>query len=218
DAGDGGGAGDAGSTGSGRSGRSGRSNGSEKAPVLRLGLRLVHGLGARARARLEEALAEGPFANIPDVVRRTGLDRRALRALAEGGAFDTMVSDVPEADRRRMARWRVREAERGPAGPLAPLPDPGAGDAAPPPALPPLSPWELTAADYRLTSVSLNGHPMRHLRSLLTPNGVRTAREACSGRDGDAVAVAGLVICRQRPGTAKGFVFLTLEDETGWIN
>ena len=59
---------------------------------------------------------------------------------------------------------------------------------------------------------------MRHMREMLAPNGVCTAREACSGRDGEPIAVAGMVICRQRPGTAKGFVFLTLEDETGWIN
>ena len=187
-------------------------------PVLRLGLRLVSGLGARARERLEGALAEGPFTSIADVVRRTRLDRRALRALAEAGAFDSMVKDVPAAERRRVALWRVLEAERGPAGPLAPLPVSTPGDGSPPPPLPPLSPWELTTADYRTTGVSLNGHPMRHMRKVLAPNGVRTAREACSGRDGQSVAVAGMVICRQRPGTAKGFVFLTLEDETGWIN
>jgi error-prone DNA polymerase len=70
-----------------------------------------------------------------------------------------------------------------------------------------------------MTGLSLNGHPMVHLRSLLTPNGVRTARDLCAqGRDGERVATAGLVICRQRPGTAKGFVFLTLEDETGCVN
>ena len=81
-----------------------------------------------------------------------------------------------------------------------------------------MSPLELTEADYRLTGISLNGHPMRHLREVLAPNGVLTARAAHRRRDGERVAVAGLVICRQRPGTAKGFVFLTLEDETGMIN
>ena len=82
-----------------------------------------------------------------------------------------------------------------------------------------MSPGELTEADYRMTGVSLNGHPMVHLRRLLKPNGVLTAAEIMQrARDGDHVAVAGLVICRQRPGTAKGFVFLTLEDETGMVN
>jgi error-prone DNA polymerase len=82
-----------------------------------------------------------------------------------------------------------------------------------------MSPGELTEADYRMTGVSLNGHPMAHLRRLLKPNGVLSAAElAGTARDGERVAVAGLVICRQRPGTAKGFVFLTLEDETGMVN
>src|SRR5205085_10556394 len=63
-----------------------------------------------------------------------------------------------------------------------------------------------------------NGHPMLHLRSLVQPNGVLSAAEVARARDGERVAVAGLVICRQRPGTAKGFVFLTLEDETGMVN
>jgi error-prone DNA polymerase len=119
------------------------------------------------------------------------------------------------ARRRRAAVWRLLEAVRGPAGPLAPR-----SAARPvPAAVPAMSPYELTAADYRVTGVSLHGHPMQHLRPLLDPNGVRTARDLVErGRDGDRVAVAGLVICRQRPGTAKGFVFLTLEDETGTIN
>ena len=69
-----------------------------------------------------------------------------------------------------------------------------------------------------MTGVSLNGHPMRHLRPLMQPNGVLSAVDVARRRDGDRVAVAGLVICRQRPGTAKGFVFLTLEDETGMVN
>ena len=82
-----------------------------------------------------------------------------------------------------------------------------------------MSQLETTDADYRVTGLSLNGHPMRHLRALLAPNGVVTARELfANGRDGSTVAHAGLVICRQRPGTAKGFVFLSLEDETGILN
>ena len=112
-----------------------------------------------------------------------------------------------------VALWRVFEAEREAPGPLALFPESRV-----PAVLPAFSPPQLTEADYRLTGLSLNGHPMRHVRPLLTPNGVRTAREIHTMKDGDAVAHAGLVICRQRPGTAKGFVFLTLEDETGTIN
>jgi error-prone DNA polymerase len=69
-----------------------------------------------------------------------------------------------------------------------------------------------------MTGVSLNGHPMEHLRALLAPNDVLSAREVEGVHGGSRIAVAGLVICRQRPGTAKGFVFLTLEDETGLVN
>ena len=82
-----------------------------------------------------------------------------------------------------------------------------------------MTPGELTEADYRMTGVSLNGHPLLHLRRYLAPNGVMSAAQlARNAKDGERVAVAGLVICRQRPGTAKGFVFLTLEDETGMVN
>jgi error-prone DNA polymerase len=177
-------------------------------------LRLVRGLGASAREKLEQALRDGPFADVADVVARAGLDQRALRALAEAGAFDAMATDVPPEERRRTALWRVLEATRGDAGPLAPS-RPRDGR----PALPAMTRLETTDADYRMTGVSLNGHPMRHLRSVLEPNDVRTAKQLQdSGRDGERAAHAGLVICRQRPGTAKGFVFLSLEDETGILN
>ncbi|MCC7054862.1 MAG: PHP domain-containing protein [Gemmatimonadaceae bacterium] len=183
------------------------------APAVRLGVRSVRGLGAAARGKLEAALTEGAFSDVGDVVRRTKLDRRALRLLAESGAFDGMFAHEPLATRRRRALWEVLAAVRGDAGPLAPpvmLPDA---------ALPHMSMADLTEADYRVTGVSLNGHPMRHLRPLLQPNGIRTARDIQqNGRDTEQVAIAGLVICRQRPSTAKGFVFLSLEDETGIVN
>ena len=216
------------------------------APIVRLGLRSVLGLGSQARAKIEAAIhhegtkgavrtepaerdaaavsshpftsassapSPSPFLSILDFVHRSKLDRRPLRALAESGAFDAFVQDEPAARRRRVALWRVLEAERGAPGPLALFPE-----SAVPAGLPGFSPPELTEADYRLTGLSLNGHPMRHVRPLVVLNGVRSAREILSMRDGEPVAHAGLVICRQRPGTAKGFVFLTLEDETGTIN
>ena len=110
-----------------------------------------------------------------------------------------------------MALWEVLRAERGDAGPLAALPPCRPADF-----LPPMTPYELTEADYRMTALSLNGHPMSHLRREMTRLGVTRAIDLEG--DGGAVVVAGLVICRQRPGTAKGFVFLTLEDETGLVN
>ena len=122
------------------------------------------------------------------------------------------MSRAAEAARGGVA---VLEVARGDAGPLAPsrikldVPTPVAA----------MSPREITEADYRMTGISLNGHPMRHVRAMLRANGVRTAREILAlPRRHENVATAGLVICRQRPGTAKGFVFLTLEDETGLVN
>ncbi|HMA03777.1 MAG TPA: PHP domain-containing protein [Gemmatimonadaceae bacterium] len=184
--------------------------------AVRLGLRLVRGIGGKSRELLQHAVESGgTFASIGDVVARSGLDRRALRALAESGALDCFVPDEPSARRRRAAVWRMLEIERGDAGPLAPsrikLDVPQAVAA--------MSPREITASDYRMTGLSLNGHPLRHLRAMLRENGVRSAREILALPDGTRnVAAAGLVICRQRPGTAKGFVFLTLEDETGLVN
>ena len=189
----------------------------QSAPAVRLGIRSVRGLGAAARDKLERALAERPFTSVEDVVQRSGLDRRGLRHLAEAGALDGLLPDEPDIRRRRAALWAVLDAARGDAGPLAPRRRASRSENATP--LPPMSRVELTEADYRMTGISLAGHPMIHVRDVLVPNGVRTARDLLlNGRDGETVATAGLVICRQRPGTAKGFVFLTLEDETGLIN
>jgi error-prone DNA polymerase len=183
--------------------------------AVRLGLRTIRGLGTAAREKLEAALAEGPFTSITDVVHRTRLDRGSLRALAEVGALDAFVAHEPPERRRRAALWEVLRAEKGGHGPLF--------DAAPPEApampsiVPAMTPYEITEADYRMTALSLHGHPMLHLRPRLRRAGVTTASDLRQ-RTGGAVVVAGLVICRQRPGTAKGFVFLTLEDETGMVN
>jgi len=182
--------------------------------AVRLGVRLVRGLGAKARRALEAALRDGPFTSVDNAVQRVSLDKAAWRRLAEAGAFDTMFAHEPPARRRRVALWEVMAATRGPELPLAPRTAP-----APAPHVPAATPIELTEADYRMTGLSLTGHPMVHVRPHLALNGVFTAQEAHErGKDGQPVAVAGLVICRQRPGTAKGFVFLTLEDETGMIN
>ena len=185
------------------------------APAVRLGIRSVRGLGTTAQDKLEMALRDGPFTSVEDVVQRSGLDRRALRHLAEAGAFDSLLAHETDTKKRRAALWAVLDAARGDAGPLAPRRR-TATHVAPVPAM---TAVELTEADYRMTGISLTGHPMSHVRSVLEPNGVRTAHDLlCNGRDGETVATAGLVICRQRPGTAKGFVFLTLEDETGLVN
>lgn len=182
-------------------------------PAVRLGVRLVRGLGANARAMLEQALADGPFTSVQNFVDRVPLDRRGLRALAESGGFDRMFLHEPPERRRRVALWELLAASRGEL-PLAP------SHASPPPTtLVPLKPVELTEVDYRITGLSLTAHPMVHLRETLRLNDVKTAQFMREhARNGQRLAAAGLVICRQRPGTAKGFVFLTLEDETGMLN
>jgi error-prone DNA polymerase len=175
--------------------------------ALRIGLRYVRGLGEKARERLEPLLpGERPRA-LEAWVRESGLNVAQLRALAESGAFDGLWPD------RRSALWELLKHARGAAGPLAPV----AGDRRPAP-VPPLTPLELTEADYRTTGLSPAGHPLRHLRPALTAEHVVPAGELARRRDGDRVRVAGLVICRQRPATAKGFCFVTLEDETGLAN
>jgi error-prone DNA polymerase len=193
--------------------------------ALRLGLRLVRGLGPAARERLERAREEGPFASVEDVVRRTGLGEAELRALAEAGAFRTLWPG------RRAALWELLRRLRGDAGPLAPRrPEPGRPRAAmvvegssrrmegksfP---LAPLTRPERVAADYRATGLSTEGHPMEFLRGALERAGVLSAAALRGRSDGDEVRVAGIAICRQRPGTARGVTFMTLEDETGFAN
>jgi len=176
-------------------------------PAVRVGLRYVKGLGEKARARLEALLVGDRPAALEEWVRLSGLNVAQLRALAEAGAFDTLWPN------RRSALWEVLKHARGAAGPLAPV----AGDRRPAP-VPPLAPAELTEADYRITGLSTAGHPMRHLRAALGARSVVRAADLARRHDGDRVTVAGLVICRQRPATAKGFCFVTLEDETGLTN
>ena len=176
-------------------------------PALRIGLRYVAGMGAKAKERLEPLLAGRRPASLEAWVRESDLTVAQLRALAEAGAFDGLWPN------RRSARWEVLKHARGAAGPLAPV----GRDRRPAP-VPALTPVELTEADYRVTGLSPAGHPMRHLRAAVAAMGAIPVADLERRRDGDWVTVAGLVICRQRPGTAKGFCFVTLEDETGLAN
>ncbi len=179
----------------------------ESGGALRIGLRYVHGLGEKAKEKLEPLLNGRRPDSLEGWVRAGGLNVAQLRALAEAGAFDALWPN------RRSALWELLKHARGAAGPLAPPPR----DPRPAP-VPPLTPLQLTEADYRVTGLSPAGHPMRHLRAAMQAQGVTTAAGLARRRDGDRVTVAGLVICRQRPGTAKGFCFVTLEDETGLAN
>jgi len=180
--------------------------GGTRPPALRIGLRFVRGLGSRARDRLRSAREAGPFQSVEEVVARSGLGSTELRMLAEAGAFESLWPG------RRDALWEVLRQSRGDAGPLARR---AVGHAV---RLPPMSGFERVLADYRTTGLSPGAHPISFLREELDRRGVLSARILIEQAAGERVRVGGLVICRQRPGTARGVMFITLEDETGFAN
>jgi error-prone DNA polymerase len=149
----------------------------------------------------------GRFTSIEDVVRRTGLRRDELTTLADIGALNAFTHE------RRSALWQVERAVR-PAGELL---DTLSGDALRSP-LPAMDDHERLQADYAGMGLTIGAHPLALRRDELAMRGVLRASDLPQARDGRRVRVAGMVITRQRPGTAKGFVFLTLEDETGISN
>src|SRR5437773_2225160 len=171
--------------------------------VVRLGLRYVKGLRERAARAIERAREARPFASVHDLARRAELGRDELETLAAIGAL------APLGGSRRANLW------------AAAVPHPGPLFADPPREPSPLTEMtdiERLAADYAGTGVTLGRHPMALRRASLRRLGVVSARELAGVEDGARVQVAGSVIVRQRPGTAKGFVFLSLEDETGIAN
>ena len=162
--------------------------------------------------------AAGRFASIEDLVRRAGLRRDELMTLADIGALNAFTNE------RRSALWQVERAVR-PSGELFEEGDAGSREEgigererfeqSP---LPPMNDDERLQADYAGTSLTIGPHPMALRRQEMAVRGVLRASDLPQARDGRRVRVAGMVITRQRPGTAKGFVFLTLEDETGVAN
>ncbi len=182
-------------------------------PAVRIGLRYVRGIGARGRERLRRAREAGPFRSLPEAVARmarAGVGEAEMRALAAAGAFRAWVPGG-----RREALWavmgEVRRSSTG--GPLVP---PSTIRVA----LPRMSDAEETLEDHRSTGFTLAGHPMRHLRARLDALGVEAIGALKRGGrpHGERVTTAGMVIVRQRPGTAKGFVFVGLEDESGRLD
>jgi error-prone DNA polymerase len=177
------------------------------APALRLGLHLIRGLPRAVGEGILAARATAPFRSLGDLVRRSGVSRAWLLRLAEAGALGALAPD------RRGAVWRSlgMEAEAGDlfAGVEPPEPDPD---------LPVAGAAEEVSADFATTGLSARAHPMAVLRPALASGPVRTARELARLPDRAPVEVAGLVIVRQRPETAKGIVFVSLEDETGIAN
>ncbi len=170
---------------------------------VRLGLRFVQGLSEATGRRIEEEQARAPFADAGDLARRVRPRSGELNLLAESGSLACFGKT------RREALWQVAKVAR-PAGPL--LDELPADDPSP---LAEMSPEEETAADYSATQMTTGPHLMEHWRGKLVAQGILSAADLARRADGERVMTAGAVIVRQRPGTAKGFVFLTLEDETG---
>jgi error-prone DNA polymerase len=179
--------------------------------ALRLGLEQVFGLGEAAGRRIESARRDGPFRLPHELARRAGLDRESLLHLARAGALESMGLD------RRRAVWEaMRCLDRPGSLPLLErLEDDGADDGEP---LPAAVPQEEVIADYRTVGLSLKAHPMHFEREQLARRGVATATAAGRLPEGRRVKVAGIVLVRQRPATAAGTIFLTIEDETGAAN
>ena len=185
--------------------------GAGRPPAVRLGLRFVRGLREATGNWLEAERSEAPFCDLADLIKRVPLASAELDALAELGAL-TALEDTPRE--RRAALWQVAGIERDSRSLFA---GHGARDTAEP-GLSALSPLEETLADYRLAGLTTGPQIMAHLRPALRARGLLTAAELTHTANGTPVHTAGHVIVRQRPGSAKGFLFLTLEDETGLSN
>ena len=181
--------------------------------AVRLGLRQIVGVKEEEMRRLVERRGAG-YDSVRDLWLRSGLEPATLERLADGDAFRSLGLD------RREALWAVRGLGR--VGdqddlPLFALSRPER-DSEPDAKLPPMPLGAHVVEDYRRLSLSLKAHPVAFMRARLDARGVRRCEALATLKSGDRVAVAGLVLVRQRPGTAQGVIFMTLEDETGIAN
>ncbi len=173
-------------------------------PALRIGWRFVRGMGERTLEKLRRAHGAAPFNSIADVVSRARLTRAEATSLALADAFSAWEQE------RRRASWEALRAVSDTL-PFAPAHRTMHNPA-------PLGKHELIAIDYHATGTSIHGHPMMALRERLRAEGVKDSRDLAQVKNGTTVSVAGMVIVRQRPGTANGTIFLLLEDEHGFVN
>jgi error-prone DNA polymerase len=176
--------------------------------AVRLGLRYVAGLREAVGRRIQAARSDRPFASLPDFQDRVAADSAELATLADIGALAEL------GGKRRQALWQAQALGRS--GPLFMKVQPSDESAASP--LPDMTAQEEMAADFRGTGMSTGPHPMSFLRAQLDRQGITRAGDLDKIPDGRRARVAGVVIVRQRPGSAKGFVFVTVEDETGFAN
>ena len=176
-------------------------------PALRLGLRLVKHLSQDGAQRLLAARAKQAFVHIADLAERAALDRRDLEALAAADALKDL------AGHRHRAVWEVSGVERVlPLLPAQTVVDEGV------PLLRAPQEGQDIVADYGSTGLTLRRHPLTLLRDRLAARGAMPNQELWEQPNGRLVTAAGLVITRQRPGSASGVIFVTLEDETGYVN
>jgi error-prone DNA polymerase len=176
------------------------------APAVRLGLRMISGFAETSASRIVAARRERPFDSIEDMARRSQLNRRDLKLLAAAGALQ------PLAAHRRRAHWEVAGVER-----VTPL----LGDAPvreTDPVLAAPTEGEDLVADYASLGLTLGRHPLALLRPRLARMRLATAAELRGLPHGRSARAAGIVVGRQRPDTASGVIFVTLEDETGSVN
>ena len=175
-------------------------------PGIRLGFRLVKGLSQAGAERIEAARAASAFSDTSDLALRAGLDQGDMGALAAAGALGSL------AGHRHRARWEVAGIDRG-----APLLA-GTRIAEGIPLLKVPREGEDIVADYAATGLSLGRHPLALLRPSLDESSFRSAEQVHTLAHDQSASAAGLVITRQRPASASGVVFVTLEDETGYLN
>jgi error-prone DNA polymerase len=175
-------------------------------PALRLGFRLIRGLARKHADALVRARADGPFQTFSEFVHRTGLRGGTLKRLSQADAFGSLRME------RQATLWRALP-ERGPVTPFDQV-----DRDEPAVLLPPVPPLEEVLADYRTTGLSLRRHPVSFLRPVLDTLGVTPAGRLPELDNDLRLTVAGVVLLRQRPSTANGITFVTLEDETGMVN
>ena len=171
---------------------------------LRLGFRIVHGLAEIHAARIVTVRETGPFRSIEDVWQRSGIPVAALEKLANADAFQCLGLN------RREALWTIKGLGHHP----LPLFDHAATRDAPV-ALTPLTAGREVVEDYRATQLTLRDHPLSFLRAELERRGMCTCEDLAGIKDGRRVELAGVILVRQKPGSAKGVLFITIEDETG---
>jgi error-prone DNA polymerase len=180
--------------------------------AVRLGLRQIVGAREEDMRRLVERRGQG-YDSVRDLWLRSGLSSAALERLADADAFRSLGLD------RRQALWAVRGLDRvGDQDDLPLFASRPARETEPDARLPSMPLGAHVVEDYRRLSLSLKAHPTSFMRARLSARGILRSEALAKVRNGERVTVAGLVLVRQRPGTAKGVIFMTLEDETGIAN